>query len=195
MPYQRSLKASIEAWAKNTSNQPISELHFTMPLVPDSVNIVISGAKLKLNDKKLNYRIYTLSTPLQPNNSIPIKFDISRITKGFENEVTFTQLNQNGTFFNNSDIVPTFGYNAGFEISDKNKRIKYKLPKRARMPALNESDLVNRANTYISNDADWVEVSTTISTAPDQIAVAPGSLIKTWEANGKKYFRIFFIVF
>jgi aminopeptidase N len=34
-----------------------------------------------------------------------------------------------------------------------------------------------------------VEVNTTISTAPDQIAVAPGSLIKSWKANGKKYFN------
>jgi aminopeptidase N len=34
-----------------------------------------------------------------------------------------------------------------------------------------------------------VEVNTVISTAPDQIAVAPGSLIKKWEANGRNYFN------
>ena len=57
------------------------------------------------------------------------------------------------------------------------------------MPKLNENDLSTRANTYISHDADWVEVNTTISTAPDQIAIAPGSLIKSWEADGKRYFN------
>ena len=52
-----------------------------------------------------------------------------------------------------------------------------------------QNDLNSRANNYISNDADWVEVNTTISTSLDQIAIAPGSLIKSWEANGKKYFN------
>ena len=189
MPYERSMKANVEAWARNNSNQPISELHFTMPQIPDSVKISIDGSKLKLNDTRLNYRIYTLSKPLQPKDSILIRFDISHITKGFENEVSFTQLTQNGTFFNNGDIIPTFGYENRFEINDKNKRIKLKLPPRLRMPKLNEQDLTARANTYISNDADWVEVNTTISTAKDQIAIAPGSLIKSWEANGKKYFN------
>ena len=189
MPYQRSMKATVNAWARNISNQPIAELHFTMPQIPDSVNITIKGSTLKLNDTRLDYRIYTLAAPLQPNDSLQIGFEVSRITRGFENEVTFTQLTQNGTFFNNSNIVPSFGYNKNFEIGDKNKRIKLKLPVRFRMPKLNENDLATRANTYISNDADWVEVNTTISTAPDQIAIAPGSLVKTWEADGKRYFN------
>jgi ABC-2 type transport system permease protein len=188
LPYERSMTASVEAWAKNNSGQPISELHFTMPLIPDSVSILIDGSKLKLNDKRLSYRIYTLAKPLQPNDSISIKFDLSRITKGFENEVSFTQLTQNGTFFNNRDIIPTFGYEPSNEIPDKNKRTKFGLPKRLRMAKLNENDLAARGNTYISMDADWVDVTTTISTAPDQIAIAPGNLIKSWEANGKKYF-------
>lgn len=189
MPYQRSVKAGIQAWARNVSNQPISELHFTIPQIPDSINITIIGSVLKLNDKRLSYRIYTLAKPLQPNDSIAIKFDVSRITKGFENEVGFLQLNQNGTFFNNMDITPGLGYNKSYEIDDKNKRIKLKLPKRERMPPLNENDLVLRANNYISSDADWVELNTTISTAGDQIAIAPGSLTKTWKANGRSYFN------
>ena len=189
LPYERSMTASIDAWAINKSNQPIQELHFSMPQIPDSVDIIISGSNLKLNDTRLNYRIYTLDKPLQPYDSILIEFEVSRLTKGFENEVSFTQLTQNGTFFNNGDITPSLGYDANSEIRDKNKRIKLKLPKRIRMPGLDENDLNARANNYISNDADWVEVNTTISTSLDQIAIAPGSLIKSWEANGKKYFN------
>lgn len=189
LPYERSMTASIDAWAINKSNQPIQELHFSMPQIPDSVDIIISGGNLKLNDTRLNYRIYTLDKPLQPSDSILIQFEVSRLTKGFENEVSFTQLTQNGTFFNNGDITPSLGYDANSEIRDKNKRIKLKLPKRIRMPGLDENDINARANNYISNDADWVEVNTTISTSLDQIAIAPGSLIKSWEANGKKYFN------
>ncbi len=188
LPYERSMTAVIDAWARNISRQPVAELHFTLPQVPDSVKITIPGSRVKLDDTRLGYRIYTLASPLAPNDSILVRFEVSRITKGFENEVSFTQLTQNGTFFNNTDITPSFGYNNKNEISDRNKRIKLKLPKRLRMPKLDEHDLATRANSYLTNDADWVQVTTTISTAPDQVAVAPGSLVKSWEAGGKRYF-------
>jgi len=188
MPYERSMKAVIEAYARNTSGQAIRELHFSLPQIPDSVKIMITGSKVKLNDTRLGYRIYTLNAPLMPNDSILIRFKVSRMTRGFENEVSFTQLTQNGTFFNNTDITPSFGYQKNNEIGDKNKRIKLKLPGRIRMPKLNEYDLATRANNYLTDDADWVAVTTTISTAADQIAVAPGSLLKSWEAGGKRYF-------
>lgn len=189
MPEKRSITAKVEAWAKNTSATPIKDLHFTMPQLTDSIKITIPGATLKLNNKRLYYRIYALKQALAPNDSIKITIDLWKLTQGFENEVSFTQLTQNGTFFNNSDILPTFGYNNNYEISDKNKRIKLKLPKRERMAKLDDSNLAARANTYISNDSDWVQVNTVISTSADQIAIAPGSLLKTWEANGRKYFN------
>jgi ABC-2 type transport system permease protein len=189
MPEERSMTAKIEAWAKNKSNTPIQELHFTMPQLSDSLKISIAGAKLKLKDSRLEYQIYTLAKPLLPNDSIKINIDLWKLTQGFENEVSFTKLTKNGTFFNNFDILPSFGYDANHEISDKNKRVKLKLPKRNRMPKLDENNLVARANTYLGNDSDWVEVNTTISTSLDQTAIAPGSLVKTWEANGRKYFN------
>jgi ABC-type transport system involved in multi-copper enzyme maturation permease subunit len=189
MPEDRSITAKIEAWAKNKSNTPINELHFTMPLSIDSIQIRIPNSQLQRNDKRLLYRIYKLNKSLAPNDSIKINFDLCRITKGFENEVSFTSLTQNGTFFNNVDLLPTFGYQSNYEISDKNKRAKLKLPARIRMPKLNDNDLKSRANTYLSNDSDWVEVNTTISTSSDQIAIAPGSLLKSWKANGRNYFN------
>jgi ABC-2 type transport system permease protein len=187
-PEQRSLKATINAWAKNTNKLPISELHFTLPQIPDSVSIDINNSKVKLYDKRLGYRIYSLNKQLQPNDSILVVVKVSRETKGFENEVTFTQLTQNGTFFNNGDIVPNFGYSSNYEIFDKNTRAKLKLPKRKRSKLLNEEDIKSRSNSYISNDADWVDVTTTISTSKNQTAIAPGSLVKTWEANNRRYF-------
>ncbi|HMK06609.1 MAG TPA: M1 family aminopeptidase, partial [Flavobacterium sp.] len=189
MPEKRSMTAKTEAWARNISATPIKELHFTMPELTDSININIPGAKIKRNDKRLHYRIYTLAKPLAPNDSIKINFDLKKFSNGFENEVSFTELTENGTFFNNTNFMPSFGYNKDAEISDKNKRVEFKLPKRERMPKLDENNLVARANTYLGTDSDWVTINTIISTSPDQIAIAPGSLIKSWTANGRKYFN------
>jgi ABC-2 type transport system permease protein len=188
IPENRSFKANVSAWVRNISNKTINELHFNMPLLTDTLRIEILGAKMKLNDDKLRYQIYTLAKPLQPNDSLKINFVLATQTKGFENEVTFTQLTQNGTFFNNSDIMPSFGYDRNTEISDLNKRKKLKLPARIRTAKLNENDLEARSKTYITDDSNWVNLTTTISTAPDQTAIAPGSLIKTWKSNGRNYF-------
>ncbi|MEM1123277.1 MAG: M1 family aminopeptidase, partial [Bacteroidota bacterium] len=42
---------------------------------------------------------------------------------------------------------------------------------------------------YISSDSDWIDFETTISTAPEQIAIAPGYLQREWEENGRKYYH------
>lgn len=188
-PDKLKMSVQIGAWARNISSEKIKELHFTLPALSDSILIDIGGATQKLRDNRLHYRIYTLNKPLLPNDSIYIKIDLWQISRGFENEVSFTELTQNGTFFNNNDILPTLGYNYQYEIDDKNKRAKLKLPKKLRSPKLDENNLNARSNNYISQNADWVEVNTIISTAPDQLAVAPGSLVKSWEANGRKYFN------
>ena len=189
IPENRSFKAKVTTWVRNISDKQIPELHFNLPSLTDSTRIEISGAKLKLNDDKLGYQIYALAKPIKPNDSLKIDFILATETKGFENELTFNKLTQNGTFFNNEDIMPSFGYNSNAEISDLNKRKKLKLPPRARMPKLNQSNLKDRSQTYVTDNANWVEVTTTISTAPDQTAVVPGSLLKSWKSNGRNYFK------
>jgi aminopeptidase N len=55
------------------------------------------------------------------------------------------------------------------------------------MPKLEDESA--RANTYISRDADWIDFETTVSTEPDQIALAPGYLQREWNENGRHYFH------
>ncbi|NUY81047.1 hypothetical protein HUK80_09090 [Flavobacterium sp. MAH-1] len=188
-PENRSMTAKVTAWAHNVSNKPISELHFTMPDLTDSIEMKIPNAKIKLKEQRLLYRVYSLDKPLQPGDSIKFEVNLTKVNRGFENEVTFTGLTQNGTFFNSDNLLPRFGYQREYEIQDKNKRAKLKLPVRQRMPKLDDNNLVARSNTYIGNDSDWVTVNTTISTSPNQIAIAPGSLVKEWKKNGRRYFQ------
>ena len=51
------------------------------------------------------------------------------------------------------------------------------------------SDTAAYQNTYISNCADWVDFEIKIGTSKDQIAIAPGNLLKEWEENDRKYFH------
>ncbi|MBL0129197.1 MAG: hypothetical protein IPP83_17520 [Flavobacteriales bacterium] len=186
-PYERTLLYEAEITTRNVDGVPIDSLHLNLPSNVE-LTVVIPGAKLVKDDKELNYRIYRLEPPLQPGADLKFTVIGSYIAEGFENAVSFVQLVNNGTFFNNMDLIPQIGYNTGGELSDRNDRRKHELPPKEPMQPLS-ADPAKRMNTYLMPNSDWVHVRTTISTAPDQIAVAPGSLLKEWEAGGKRYFQ------
>ena len=57
------------------------------------------------------------------------------------------------------------------------------------MPALERNCTADCSDTYIPGHSDWVDISAIISTTPDQIAIAPGSLVREWQQDGRRYFE------
>lgn len=187
-PEQRDLKVDAVMTMKNRGTTPIDSIHFNMIYGLD-IAIDLPGAKQVLDDKEHLYRIYQLASPLQPGDSMPLHINSTYISKGFENDVRFTQIVENGSFFNNANVLPQMGYQAGNELTDKNRRKKCGLPERERMPALTRNCTTKCTVNYLSNNCDWVNVETVMSTSKDQIAVAPGSLIKEWTEGDRHYFH------
>ena len=124
---------------------------------------------------------------MQPGDERHMRYTLTYRSPGFENSVSVTQLVQNGSFFNNG-IAPQIGYQPERELDKRNDRKKRGLKEKDTMPLLERNCTANCLNTYLSNNSDWVTVETVISTSPDQIAVAPGSLIKEWQQDGRRYF-------
>ncbi len=187
-PKDRAMEAKGTYWIHNPHEQAIDSL---LVQIPQYVDFKFTTDRLELlhEDKEVLLHFYEMNPPLQPGDSIEIAFETNYDAGGFENELTVQQIVQNGSFFNNTDIAPQFGYQPTGELSDRNDRKKYGLPEKSRAPALNPQDTFLRRNTYISNDADWVDVETIISTSANQIAIAPGSLRKEWQENGRNYFQ------
>jgi aminopeptidase N len=50
-------------------------------------------------------------------------------------------------------------------------------------------DVQARAFNTIARDADWLDFDATISTDPDQIALAPGHLQREWTEGGRRFFH------
>ncbi|MEM6344871.1 MAG: M1 family aminopeptidase [Bacteroidota bacterium] len=139
-----------------------------------------------LQDDTLSYRIYRLQEPLSPGDSITLNFEADYITKGFPASGMNTQIVENGTFFT-SFLFPAIGYQGLVELGSKEIRKKYDL---AEKPGYAErTDTAALMNTLFGNDADWIDFEATVSTSPDQIALAPGYLQKEWEENGRRYFH------
>ncbi|WP_058185950.1 ABC transporter permease/M1 family aminopeptidase, partial [Terracidiphilus gabretensis] len=186
-PATRELVMRGEEQIKNETSSPIDTLHLTLDRNFTS-SVTLAGAQLAQNDPRVGYQIYKLTTPLAPGETRTMKFDVESHPKGFEDSLTMTGVVENGSFLN-SGSVPQIGYQDGNELTDPNDRKRFKLKEKEMMPALEANCTSDCMNNYITNNADWVNVDTVISTSGDQIAIAPGSLIRQWQQGGRNYYE------
>jgi hypothetical protein len=199
MPRVRSVKYNVDLLPEtrnaflrgeeviyNPYSEPLREIHFSLDELYD-VDIRIPGAALVKDDKDLNYRIYRFAEPLAPGQALTFLFTVKSCNRGFENSVSNVNIVQNGTFFN-STVGPVIGYSSDHELSDPIERKKHGLGEQQLMPALERNCTEHCRDNYLKGHADWVDVETVISTFPDQIAIAPGSLVREWQENGRRYF-------
>lgn len=186
-PQERDLIVSADIKMANTTSEAIDSIHYTM-IDEWETTINIPHANLVYESK--DYRIYQLNKPLLPGQTLDVVIDSKYITQGFENNRGNTSIVENGSFFNNFAILPSLGYSSQGELSDKNKRKKHNLPEKERMPKLTANCTASCMKNYLTDGtADWVNIETVFSTSSDQVAIAPGSLLKQWEENGRNYYH------
>jgi hypothetical protein len=186
-PERRAATMHGDEIIQNETASPISLLHLTYADPDYSTQVAVDGATLKRDDARLRYQIYNFHPPLQPGEQRHLRFTVTRAPQGFENSPSVLQVVENGTFFNNI-VAPQIGYQGNRELNNKNKRKKYGLKEKDLMPTLERNCTADCLNTYISNNSDWVNVHTIISTSPGQIAIAPGSLEREWTEKGRRHF-------
>ncbi|HTD28124.1 MAG TPA: M1 family aminopeptidase [Xanthomonadaceae bacterium] len=186
-PHERRVDIRGHYVLENKTDKPIGDLHMQLPV--DSLKLVsatFAPHEMISENSTLGYTIYRLKQPLAPGASMDFDFVVQYWSRGFRNTPDDTHVVDNGTFFNNS-VFPHFGYSEDGQLTDRNDRRKYGLGEAPRMPKIN--DLAARQFNLMGRDADWVTFETTVSTIPDQIALAPGYLVKEWTTNGRRYFH------
>jgi ABC-type transport system involved in multi-copper enzyme maturation permease subunit len=149
------------------------------------------GAKAEVVDPEHGYRIFALERALAPGQSMQFAFDVAFRPRGFRNGGAQTMVVRNGSYFDRR-LLPFIGYQPGFEVSDDAQRKRFGLPPQAPMPG--PGDAAARQFQSRFRDGDRMHVETIVGTAPDQIAVVPGMLRRTWMApsagsGGRRYFH------
>jgi aminopeptidase N len=195
-PEQRNVSIQGEEVIFNPYSDPLNEVHFSLDPHYDT-SIEIPGADLVKDDTRLSYRVYRFISPLLPGEERALHFTVKSKNHGFENNVTNLQVVQNGTFLSNlgplvagaNYLAPVVGYNYWRELTDSIERRKYGLREVDLMRAPERNCDEDCRDTYIPGHSDWVDVSATISTTLDQVAVAPGSLVREWQQNGRRFFE------
>jgi len=136
----------------------------------------------------LGVRIFELQTPLSPGDTTRLDFDYAVITRGFSENDHNNEVVANGTYIDNFPFQPEYyfpsiGFNRFKTVRDDQLRREHDLPPKPDLPALEDS--LARKYTF----GGWVTFETTISTSADQIAIANGDLIDSWEKEGRRYYR------
>ena len=184
-PQTRDFTANGWYILKNKTTQPIREIHLQTYRADE---MQVKQLRLSVPNRFDNqyvadfaYRIYHLDQPLQPGDSLRLDFNLLYRTSGFKNGRANIDIVQNGTFFTN-EYFPGIGYDEHYELKNDDKRKENGLQPTERMRAQN--DPAGRRQSVFGDDADQIRFAMTISTTPDQTAIAPGYLQKEWTQTG-----------
>ena len=186
-PQQYALVVSGEFWLENSHAEPITQFIVTMPerdlLTKRSME---EAGNIEHIARHNTFKI-ELKSPLEAGSKIKLGFN-SRIARaGFKNTDHDRTLIENGSYFHSEAMFPYIGFNPAMTIVDKQKRKSLGLPAQNKIHQLVANKIYHEH--LLTKDANLVNFETIVSTANDQIAVAPGELIKEWRVKDRRYFQ------
>lgn len=171
---------------KNKTAAPISEMQVFLDPELYAAEFDVKDAKLEQHDAAFGMRVFEFAAPLAAGAEFDFDFKVEVRNQGFTNNGAVGKIHYNGTFFDSTDYFPQLGYQRRLEIKDRNERRSRDLGEPRRMPKL---ETAARTETYLGNDADWIDFKSTVCTSADQIAMAPGYLKREWTEAGRRCFR------
>jgi ABC-2 type transport system permease protein len=180
-PNERRYHATGNYDLVNDGATPIVKVLISVSRDAHVNSLALPAAKVTRNERFATYDAL-FTRPLQPREHTTLHFDLIYDHRGFSTTVPDNSIAANGSFIGPTRCFPILGYRRGFEISDPIERKKHGLPPSAAKD--DEADLVDD-----DLGVEWTNVDITLSTAADQIALAPGRLIKDWTTNDRHYFH------
>ncbi|HEY0160395.1 MAG TPA: M1 family aminopeptidase [Thermoanaerobaculia bacterium] len=176
---------------RNLTAQPITDLHVRLA---DTGGLELTGvafpahagARLIVDDREYDHRIYRLARPMQPGEALPLTFETRRWLRGFKNGPQETTLVENGTFITESELMPLVGMSYNAVHHDPEIRRKYGLPELPGPPRLEDVS----ATWKMSFDNSLMKKSDiTLSTDAGQTPIAPGKKVSDVTRDGRRTAR------
>lgn len=190
-PEKRDVYLKGSYLLENKTDVAVDSVHVN--LVHDRINRINNislsrGAKVVHENQALGVRIFELETPLAPGDTTRLHFDYAAITRGFTENDRNNEVVANGTYIDNFPFQPEYyfpsiGFNPFKTVRDDQLRRQHGLPQKPDLPALEDS--LARKHTF----GGWVTFDATFSTSADQIAIATGDLVDSWEKDGRRVYR------
>jgi ABC-2 type transport system permease protein len=169
-PRVEALKAQVDFYPERRRVDIAA--HYTL-LNDTHAPILALHVSIPRDDGVAMHRV-DLATPLQPGARIALKIVMNREELAEEN----------GSLVMSSQTFPSLGYRGTYEIVDARERAKRGLGS----GSFAESDDPDNAAAE-RFDQQRIAFEAVVSTSADQTAIAPGNLLRTWTANGRRHFH------
>ncbi len=178
-PEERRYRVRGDYALVNDTGSPMQTVYVAVRRDARITSLALQGAKAS-RDARFGMFRFDFVEPLAPGGRTQLQFDLSFASRGIEDEGPDDSIAANGSFLMSFRCLPSLGYRRGYELRGERERRRRGLTGIGR-PVLGESDE--------DPETDRVEFTATVSTARDQTAITSGHLEKTWEHNGRRYFR------
>ncbi len=185
-PKKRALSAVAKIKFTNTSNEPITRVLITSPQHAKSWDVAMAGGKIVEKLPAIYSAWFEFEQPLMPNEVREGQLSVTREHTGFTDKGSDTQLVANGTFINNWELLPSFGYNSGLQVADKFERRKHDLPELERAHKLEDSQYYTQSEFGAANG--FINFKATVTTDESQFAITPGYLQSESVKDGRRTF-------
>ena len=213
MPWMTRLKMKVdlypekqleetEAWVTvmNRTSRPID----TLLIDGDGLEFEISQSGIKLpytcplyyprakfslfrpSKEPSDYRLYILSHPLEPGDTLQFQVHSTLAFHGFQNGLYAAQALHNGSF--SAGNLPGLGYDEGDELRNNEIRRAHGLPAKQDIE-IPWDDSVNQRIPATEVNADGISYDLTVSTSANQTIAASGHLDREWTSGDRHYYH------
>lgn len=109
---------------QNKSDKPIEKMLVQLPehTQADTVKITIPNATLGEFDRRFRNTWLSFSAPVLPGQTVAGNIELVRESVGIAESGFDLSVVENGTFINNLELLPLFGYQDGYELMDRHER-------------------------------------------------------------------------
>ncbi len=185
-PQQRKVTAAGYYLLKNKTAAPIDKQLIIWDEL-STVKIEMQNAELKDFDETFHTGWLHFKPAIKPGESRKMNFTVLRQAHGFVDGASDNSIVANGSFINNQTLLPHFGYNSGYEITNRQERKKRDLPPPQRMAKLEDKSMYRTG--FVGPEADFINFEAIVSTSKEQFAITPGYIQKDWVENGRHYYH------
>ncbi|MBL0938427.1 MAG: ABC transporter permease [Gemmatimonadaceae bacterium] len=186
MPDVRTVAIQGALQLVNNTSASIDTVHVAAPVdaTADSMRIVSLGSeagRLVRSDTALHHYVFALATPMQPGDSLTLRFAVHQASRGFAEQGVSEEVARNGSQIS-STLLPSIGYQSSRELFTAAERSRHGLTARPIVPRLDDTAAYPVRTPGVRYDL-------TIGTPGTQTGVAPGLLQQQWMRDGRSYSR------
>jgi hypothetical protein len=182
-PEERRFRVSGTYLLENRTAQPIDTVLVSVrrELRPEMMEL--RGSRLVRYDAPSGMYLFVFDRPLAPHQGTELRFRIPSPPNRVESAGFDYSVVENGSYLTRQAAFPRLGYVVGYELEHP-----YIRQLRGLQPPRKGAGMQNDPSNDDQRDL-WLTLDATVSTSGDQVAVAPGELVREWRQGGRRFFR------